>query len=69
MGQIEVQKSRCAIDVVAIMVNSIYKICEQKKIVETLLMDVKGTFDYVSRLKLTQQMRQLEIDNNLIAWT
>lgn len=54
MGQIEVQKSRCAIDVVAIMVNSIYKICEQKKIVETLLMDVKGTFDYVSRLKLTQ---------------
>ena len=46
------RKGRCAVDAVAIMVNSIHKAWEQKKIVGTLLMDVKGAFDYVSRLKL-----------------
>ena len=29
-------------------------------------MDVKGAFDYVSRLKLAQRMRHLGIDNDLI---
>ena len=29
-------------------------------------MDIKRAFNYVSRLKLAQGMRQLEIDNNLI---
>lgn len=32
-------------------------------------MDVKGAFDYVSRIKLAQWMRQLGIDNDLIGWT
>ncbi len=45
-------KNRCAVDVVAIMVNSIYKIWEQKKIMGVLLIDVKGAFDYVSKLKM-----------------
>lgn len=34
--------------------------------VETLLIDIKGIFNYIFRLKLTQQIRQFEIDNNLI---
>ena len=50
--QMVAQKSRCAINAIAIMLDSIYKIWDHKNMVETLLMDVKGAFDYVSRLKL-----------------
>lgn len=32
-------------------------------------MDVKGTFDHVSRAKLVQKMADLSIDNDLIDWT
>lgn len=67
-GQMGARKNRCALDAVAIMVNSIHKAWEEKKITGTLLMDVKGAFDYVSRLKLAQRMRQLEIDNDFIGW-
>lgn len=38
------------IDAAAIMVDSIHKSWDQKKIAGTLFMDVKGAFDYVSRL-------------------
>ena len=51
------------------MVDSIHKVWYEKKIAGTLLMDVKGAFDYVSRLKLAQRMRQLGIDNDWIGWT
>ena len=51
-GQMGARKGRCALDVVAIIVNSIHKAWEEKKITGTLLMDVKEAFDYVSRLKL-----------------
>ena len=60
------QKSKCAINTVAIMVDSIHKIWDQKKMIRTLLMDIKRAFDYVSGLKPAQQMRQLGIDNDLI---
>ena len=53
-GQMGVRKNRCAVDTVAIMVDSIHKIWDQKKMGGTLLIDVKGAFDYVSRLKLAQ---------------
>lgn len=51
-GQMGARKSRCTIDVMAIMVDKVHKVWSEKKIVGTLLMDVKRTFDYVSRLKL-----------------
>lgn len=63
------QKSRCAIDAAAIMVDNIHRIWAEKKIGASLLVDVKGAFDYVSRVKLAQRMRQLGIDNDLIGWT
>lgn len=62
-----VRKSRCAIDVAAIIVDNIHKIWGEEKIAASL--DVKGAFDYVSLVKLAQQMKELEIDNNLIGWT
>ena len=42
VGQMGARKGRCAVDAVAIMVDSIHKAWEQKKIMGTLLMDVKG---------------------------
>lgn len=53
-GQMGARKSRCAIDAAIIMVDNIHKIWEEKKIAVSLLMDVKGAFDYVSRVKLAQ---------------
>ena len=68
-GQIGARKNRCAVDAIAIMVDSIYKVWDEKKIAGALLMDIKGAFDYVSRLKFAQRIRQLRIDNDLIGWT
>ena len=68
-GQIGAQKRRCAIDTSAIIVYNIHKIWEKKKIAASLLMDVKGAFDYIFQIKFTQQIRQLGEDNDLIGWT
>lgn len=68
-GQMGARKNRCAIDAAAIMVDSVHKIWNQKKIAGALFMDVKGAFDYVSRVKLAQRMKELGIDNDLIGWT
>lgn len=59
------QKSRYAINIVAIMIDNIYRIYNKKKITRPLLIDIKGVFNYISRLKLAQWIRQLRIDNNL----
>lgn len=67
--QMEVPKNRCIVDTIAIIVDGIHKIQEEKKIAKTLLIDIKSAFDYVSRLKLAQQMRQLGVNNDLIRWT
>lgn len=63
------RKCRCAIDAVTIMVNNIYKIWGEKRIAASLLIDVKGAFDYVFRVTPAQRMRQLGIDNDLIGWS
>ncbi len=62
------QKNKSAIDVAAIIVDKIYKICEEKKIAASLLMNIEGAFDYVFRVKLAQRMRQLVVDNDSICW-
>lgn len=52
MGQIRARKSRYVVDAIAIIVNNMYKVQKQKKIVRTLLINVKENFDYVFWLKL-----------------
>lgn len=49
-----IQKGRCVMNIVVIMVDSIHKAWKLKKIVEVLYMDIKEAFDYVSRFKLAQ---------------
>lgn len=60
------RKNRCAIDVAAIMVENVHRSWDQKKVAGALFMNVKGAFDYVSKMKLAQWMRELKIDNDLI---
>lgn len=50
--QIKAWKNRCAIDIVAIIVEEIYKSWNQKKVARLLFIDVKNIFDYVFKIKL-----------------
>lgn len=51
-GQMGGQKERSAIDAVATLVNPVQESWQEKKLTAALFMDVKGTFDHVSRPKL-----------------
>ena len=68
-GQMGGRKHRSAIDAAAVMIHKVHGIWKDKQIAGALLMDVKGAFDYVSRTKLVQRMRDLGIDDDLIGWT
>lgn len=63
------RKNRSVIDAAALIIHMVYEIWESKQVAGTLLMDVKGAFDHVSRAKLAQTMADLGIDNDLIGWT
>lgn len=68
-GQMGARKNRCAIDATAIMIENVHESWDEGKVAGALFMDVKGAFDYVSRVKLAQRMRELKIDNDLTGWT
>lgn len=51
-GQMGGRKKRSAIDAVAILVHTVQKAWEEKKLAAALLMDVKGAFDHVSKGQL-----------------
>ena len=68
-GQMGGRRHRSAIDAAALMIHKVHKTWEDKQIAGALLMDVKGAFDYVSRAKLVQRMKELDIDDDLIGWT
>ena len=68
-GQMGERKHRSAIDAAALMIDKLHKVWEDRQIAGALLMDVKGAFDYVSRAKLVQRMKDLGIDDDLIGWT
>ena len=68
-GKMGGRKKRCAVDVVAVLVHQIQTAWNRRQFIEALFMDVKETFDHVSRRKLVQQMKELNIDNNWIGWT
>lgn len=49
------------------MVENMYKSLNKKKVAKTLFMNIQSVFDYVFWVKLTQQIRKLKIDNDLIS--
>ena len=65
-GQMGGRKYRSAIDAAALMIDKVHKVWEDRQIAGALLIDVKGAFDYVSRAKLVQRMKDLGIDDDLI---
>ena len=68
-GQIGAQKRQCTIDIVASLVHNFQKCWTEKKLIATLFMDVKGTFDHVSRRKLVEKMTKLGIEGDIVQWT
>ena len=68
-GQMGGRKERSAIDAVAILVHTVQKGWEEKKLVAALFMDVKGAFDHVSKGQLIARMVELGIDGDLVLWT
>jgi Reverse transcriptase (RNA-dependent DNA polymerase) len=65
-GQFGYKKQRNAIDAVAKLIYIIEKAWNQKKLLKTLFMDVKGAFNYVVKERLLQRINKLEIPQFLI---
>ena len=63
------QKERLAINAVAILVYTIQKRWEEKKLAAALFMDMKKAFNYISKGQLIAPMVKLRIDRDLILWT
>lgn len=59
-------KKKCAINATLIIVDNKYKIWNKKKVYIALLINVKAAFDYIFKLNLIYQIKESEIDNNLI---
>lgn len=66
LGQMGSQKKRSAIDAVAILVHTVQKAWEEKKLIAALFMDMKGAFDHVSKGQLIARMVELGIDGDLV---
>lgn len=63
------RKERSAIDAVATLVHTVQERWKEKNIAATLLMNIKGAFDHVSRGRLITRMIKFEIDGDSMTWT
>src|SRR5215213_3356834 len=67
--QMRGRKQRSAIDAVMCLVHDVQNAQSQRLKSTSLMLDVKGAFDNVSRARLLSTMRSLSIADNIIAWT
>lgn len=67
--QIDAQEKWLAIDVLSVLIHIVEEEWESKKLANTLFMDIKGAFEYLSRNQLFKYMIELGIDRNLVGWT
>lgn len=65
-GQMGGRKERSAIDAVATLVSPVQESWQEKKLAAALFMDVKGTFDHVSKAQVITRMIELGIDGSLV---
>lgn len=65
-GQIRAQKNPYTIDVIASLVPKVESCWAEKKSVVTLFMNIKGAFNYISRIRLAKKMIELGINGDLI---
>jgi hypothetical protein len=68
-GQFGCRKRHSVMDTAACMTEHVYQNWGRGKISGSLLMDVKGVFDHVSRTCLTDRLQGLEADPELVRWT
>ena len=69
IGQMGVQKERCSIDAVALIIQRVKEIWAEKKLAAVLFMDIQGSFNHVARNQLISGMVELDINGDLIWWT
>ena len=60
------QKQQYAIDIIASLVHKVQKYWAKKKLAAALFMDVKGAFNYISRIKLVEKMTELGINRDIV---
>ena len=48
------------------LIHKVQKCWAEKKLAAALFMDVKGTFNHVSRTKLVERMTKLDIDEDIV---
>ncbi len=66
LGQIGGPKKRSAIDAVTVLFHTVQERWKEKKLAAALFMDVKGSFDHVSKGQLLKQMIELGINGDLV---
>lgn len=69
VDQMGFRKQKSIIDAVTRVFNLIQKPCQEGKITDMLLMNVKLAFDYVSRNSLVCTMIGMSADGVLMRWT
>lgn len=68
-SQMGEQKELSAIYVVTILIHTVLKAWEEKKLAAALFIDITETLDYVSKRQLITRMVELEINGDLVLWT
>ena len=68
-GQYGGRRKRGAVDAVARMVVEAEEAWKKKQLAGALLMDVKGAFPTTNVKALTDKMRHLEVQEDLVQWT
>jgi hypothetical protein len=63
-GQFWYRKRHSVMDAAVCIIEYIYQNWGRAKISGTLLMDVKGAFDHISRTHLADRLQELEADQN-----
>ena len=62
------RKEKCAIDVVGSFVYEVKQRWAGKKLAAALFMDVKETFDHVSKTQVVARILELQIEGDFIYW-
>ena len=69
-SQLGGRKQRSTIDAMALLLHHIqqYKIAQKGNITTTVFLDIKGAFDFVSKSKLLEILRRLQLPYTLYSW-
>jgi hypothetical protein len=68
-GQFDSRKQRSAVDAVTIIIATVEEAWKQKKLAETLFLNIKEAFDYIIKKQLLKRIIELRIPRDITRWT